>query len=227
MEPVIYKADRTAGWIEVVCGSMFSGKTEELIRRLRRAQIARQKVEIFKPAIDSRYSDVEVVSHDENALSSIAVDSAEQIILMVGSASVIGIDEAQFFGLELIDACQELARQGKRVIVAGLDQDYLGRPFEPIPQIMAIAEHVTKLHAICVVCGAPANHSQRLTGQNERVVVGATDIYEPRCRNCFDPSLSRGPAQTTDSPSFQEPSPVNGQTHQASTITPERSPEAS
>lgn len=210
MEPVIYKADRTAGWIEVVCGSMFSGKTEELIRRLRRAQIARQKVEIFKPAIDARYSEDEVVSHDENALSSIAVDSAEQIILMVGSASVIGIDEAQFFGLELIDTCQELARQGKRVIVAGLDQDYLGRPFEPIPQIMAIAEHVTKLHAICVVCGAPANHSQRLTGQHERVVVGATDIYEPRCRNCFDPELSQGiPASSAANEEAAASAPLN------------------
>ncbi|NND71843.1 MAG: thymidine kinase [Rhodothermales bacterium] len=191
MEPVIYRADRSAGWIEVICGSMFSGKTEELIRRLRRAQIARQRIEIFKPTVDARYSDEEVVSHDENALSSIAVDSAEQIILMVGSADVVGIDEAQFFGLELLTSAQELARQGKRVIVAGLDQDYLGRPFEPIPQMMAIAEHVTKLHAICVVCGAPANHSQRLTASDERVVVGATDVYEPRCRNCFDPGLGR------------------------------------
>ena len=195
MEPVIYRTDRSAGWIEVICGSMFSGKTEELIRRLRRAQIARQRVEIFKPTVDARYSDEEVVSHDENALSSIAVDSAEQIILMVGSADVIGIDEAQFFGLELLTVAQELARQGKRVIVAGLDQDYLGRPFEPIPHMMAIAEHVTKLHAICVVCGAPANHSQRLTSSSERVVVGATDVYEPRCRNCFDPDLGKNSIQ--------------------------------
>ncbi len=210
MEPVIYRTDRTAGWIEVVCGSMFSGKTEELIRRLRRAQIARQRIEIFKPAIDARYSDEEVVSHDENALSSVSVNSAEQIILMVGDADVVGIDEAQFFGLELLSTCQELARQGKRVIVAGLDQDYLGNPFEPIPQMMAIAEHVTKLHAICVVCGAPANHSQRLTDQDERVVVGAIDVYEPRCRNCFDPELGKSPtidnAETVEAISTKNPS---------------------
>ena len=166
---------------------MFSGKTEELIRRMRRALIARQSVEIFKPALDTRFSREDVVSHDERAIPSTPVATASQIILLASKAEVIGIDEAQFFGNELVDVCQHLARDGKRVIVAGLDQDYLGRPFEPVPQLMAIAEFVTKLHAICVVCGAPANHSQRLSCGDERVQLGATDSYEPRCRDCFDP----------------------------------------
>lgn len=184
--------DRTSqpGWIEVVCGSMFSGKTEELIRRLKRARIARLNVEIFKPAIDVRYHDSDVVSHDESVIVSAPVDSADQIILLSGSAQVVGIDEAQFFGVELVAVCRKLAESGKRVIVAGLDQDYLGKPFEPIPQLMAIAEYVTKLHAICVVCGSPANHSQRIVSDESRVVVGSHESYEPRCRRCFDPSLS-------------------------------------
>lgn len=190
MEPLIFNQSSTAGWIEVICGSMFSGKTEELIRRMRRAQFARQKVEIFKPALDTRYSDEQVVSHDENAIPSTPVDTASQILLMVSGADVIGVDEAQFFGLELVEVCQHLANAGKRVIVAGLDQDYLAQPFEPIPQLMAVAEHVTKLHAICVVCGAPANVSQRLAANNQRVLLGAQDVYEPRCRRCFDPKLS-------------------------------------
>ncbi len=188
MEPFFFDSNRSAGWIEVICGSMFSGKTEELIRRLKRARIARLKVEIFKPALDVRYSDDEVVSHDENALFSTPVDSADQILLLVGGAKVVGIDEAQFFGLNLVRVARELAEQGKRVIIAGLDQDYLGNPFEPIPQLMGIAEHVTKLHAICVVCGAPANHSQRIVNVDDRVVVGSKESYEPRCRDCFDPS---------------------------------------
>ena len=187
MHSVVVDASKQVGWIEVVCGSMFSGKTEELIRRLRRARIARQRVEIFKPALDARYSASDVVSHDENALTSTPVESAHQIILLSGSADVVGIDEAQFFGAELVPVCQQLARDGKRIIVAGLDQDYRGEPFDPIPQLMAVAEFVTKLHAICVVCGNPANHSQRILDSTARVVVGASEAYEPRCRRCFSP----------------------------------------
>ena len=187
MEPFILSTDKI-GWIEVICGSMFSGKTEELIRRLRRARIARQRVEIFKPALDTRFSKNEVVSHDDNAIPSTAVDTAAQILLFETEADVIGIDEAQFFGLELVDVCTHLARSGKRVIAAGLDQDYLGRPFEPIPQLMAVAEYVTKLHAICLVCGGPANHSQRVVEMNSRVLLGTAEAYEPRCRHCFSPS---------------------------------------
>lgn len=190
MEPIIFTKSHPAGWIEVICGSMFSGKTEELIRRLRRARFAQQRVEIFKPALDRRYSTDEVVSHDEKAIPSTSVDTAEQIFLLVGEADVVGIDEAQFFGPELVRVCQHLANAGKRVIVAGLDQDYLAQPFEPIPQLMAVAEHVTKLHAICMVCGAPANYSQRLTANDQRVLLGAQNVYEPRCRRCYDPTLS-------------------------------------
>ncbi len=182
----------------MVCGSMFSGKTEELIRRLRRARIARQRVASFKPALDNRYSETEVVSHDENAIRSTAVDTADQILLLEGDADVIGIDEAQFFGPALVNVCEELARSGHRVIVAGLDQDYQGQPFEPIPQLMAVAEYVTKLHAICMRCGAPANHSQRLSASDQRVLVGADEAYEPRCRQCFEPSVA--PAATEDTP---------------------------
>jgi len=187
MEPHVLHNATPTGWIEVVCGSMFSGKTEELIRRLRRARIAQQRVASFKPALDNRYSETEVVSHDENAISSTAVDTADQILLLESDADVIGIDEAQFFGPELVTVCEELARSGRRVIVAGLDQDFRGRPFEPIPQLMAVAEYVTKLHAICMRCGAPANHSQRLSASDERVLVGAKEAYEPRCRRCFTP----------------------------------------
>lgn len=174
-----------AGWIEVVCGPMFSGKTEELIRRLRRAQIARQRVEIFKPTIDVRYSQDAVVSHDETTLKSVAVDTAEQILLLAGSARVVGIDEAQFFGLELVPVVQMLAEQGRRVVIAGLDLDYRGVPFEPVPQLMAVAEYVTKLHAVCMVCGGPAIYSQRLVREGRRVLIGSKAAYEPRCRNCF------------------------------------------
>jgi len=195
---------------------MFSGKTEELIRRIRRANIARQHTEIFKPAIDTRYSDEEVVSHDASALRSTPVTTAGQIILLAMDADVIGIDEAQFFGNDLVQVCRELAASGKRVIVAGLDQDYLGEPFEPIPQIMSIAEYVTKLHAICVVCGNPANHSQRLVSGDSRVLLGAKEAYEPRCRDCFDLALSRGDSVVIDSkeaPSKESPT-------QASTVSP-------
>lgn len=173
------------GWIEVICGSMFSGKTEELIRRLRRAAIARQKVEIFKPKIDNRYSDKEIVSHDAQKVKSRTIQKAEEILQHALEAQVVGIDEAQFFGESLVKVCQTLANMGKRVIIAGLDQDYRGRPFEPIPQLLAIAEFITKTHAICVVCGNPANHTYRTSTDKETVVVGASDKYEARCRNCF------------------------------------------
>ncbi len=175
------------GWIEVITGSMFSGKTEELIRRLRRAQIARQKVAIFKPHIDKRYSVNHIVSHNEQKIPSISVENANEIIEKAKDARVVAIDEGQFFGLELMNVCQKLASQGKRVIVAGLDQDYRGVPFEPMPQILAIAESITKTLAICVKCGNPANRTQRIIKDTHRVVVGATDIYEARCRNCFEP----------------------------------------
>jgi thymidine kinase len=171
---------------------MFSGKTEELIRRMKRARFARQRVEIFQPTIDTRYSEEEVVSHDASSLRSTPVAAASQILLLASDADVVGIDEGQFFDSDLVDVVQELARTGKRVIIAGLDQDYLGKPFGPIPALMAVAEYVTKLHAICMQCGAPANHSQRLTAGDERVLLGATESYEPRCRNCFDPGRTRG-----------------------------------
>ena len=175
------------GWIEVICGSMFSGKTEELIRRMRRAQIARQRVEIFKPAIDTRYSEAEIVSHDEQKLPSIMVKNAPQIISLSLEAQVVGIDEAQFFGKGLVKVAKTLANMGKRVIIAGLDMDYRGEPFNPIPDLLAIAEDITKTHAICVICGNPANFTQRKTKSKNQVVIGASDIYDARCRNCFEP----------------------------------------
>lgn len=176
------------GWIEVICGSMFSGKSEELIRRLRRAQIARQRVQIFKPKIDARYSDDHIVSHNDQRIASEVVSSAREILERIDARTeVVGIDEAQFFDQELVAVCNRLADMGKRVIVAGLDQDYMGRPFEPIPQLLAVAEYISKTLAICVRCGNPANHTQRLIQSDERVVVGAGDIYEARCRHCFDP----------------------------------------
>lgn len=176
------------GWIEVICGSMFSGKTEELIRRLRRAAIARQKIAIFKPKIDNRYSEKEIVSHDLQKIESKVVDKPEEILMHALEAQVVGIDEAQFFDKSLVKVCQTLANMGKRVIVAGLDQDYRGLPFEPIPQLLAIAEYITKTHAICVICGNPANHTYRKSADKDKVVLGAADIYEARCRNCFEPS---------------------------------------
>ena len=166
---------------------MFSGKTEELIRRLRRAVIARQKVEIFKPSIDKRYSEAEIVSHDQQKIKSRTIDKAEDILKYALEAQVVGIDEAQFFDESLVKVCQTLANMGKRVIVAGLDQDFRGKPFEPIPQLLAVAEYITKTHAICVICGNPANHTYRKSKQKDKVVVGAADIYEARCRNCFIP----------------------------------------
>ncbi len=173
------------GWIEIICGSMFSGKTEELIRRLNRARIAKQKVEIFKPAVDTRYDETDVVSHDAKVVSSTPVENSTQILFYAQDFEVVGIDEAQFFGEELVSVCNELARDGKRVIVAGLDMDYLGNPFGPIPKLMAIAEYVTKVHAICIRCGNLANYSHRTVKDDNLVVLGETDIYEPLCRKCF------------------------------------------
>jgi thymidine kinase len=180
-----------SGWIEVITGSMFSGKTEELIRRLRRAQIARQKVQIFKPQIDNRYGDDHITSHSEMRIPSENLAKSADLLARVDSdTEVVGIDEGQFFDAELPAVCNTLANTGKRVIVAGLDQDYLGIPFEPMPQLLAIAEYITKTLAICVVCGNPANHTQRLVASAERVLVGAQGAYEARCRACFDPSLA-------------------------------------
>jgi thymidine kinase len=175
------------GWIEVICGSMFSGKTEELIRRLRRAEIAYQKVAIFKPEIDTRYAADHLVSHSAQRIPSKAVKDAQEISELAGDAQVVGIDEAQFFGMELVAVCEALADRGKRVIVAGLDQDFRGRPFEPIPQLLAVAESISKTLAICVKCGNPANRTQRIVHDKHRVLVGASDVYEARCRNCFEP----------------------------------------
>ena len=177
--------NKQKGWIEVICGSMFSGKTEELIRRLKRAQFANQKVEIFKPRIDVRYSEEQVVSHDANAIRSTPVDSPQNILLMSAGVDVVGIDEAQFFDESIVGVCRELADNGVRVIVAGLDMDYTGRPFGPMPALMATAEYVTKVHAICVRCGNLANHSHRLTQDEKQVMLGAQETYEPICRHCF------------------------------------------
>lgn len=176
---------RKRGWIEVIAGSMFSGKTEELIRRLRRAEIARQKVEIFKPSIDVRYSVSEVVSHDENSIRSTAIDHSATILLLSGNVDVIGIDEAQFFDVGLIDVCNKLADMGIRVVVAGLDMDFRGQPFGPMPGLMASAEYVTKVHAICMRCGNLAHFSHRLSDAEKLVVLGEKGAYEPLCRECF------------------------------------------
>jgi thymidine kinase len=179
-----------AGWIEVITGSMFSGKSEELIRRLRRAQIARQRVQIFKPAVDDRYGGDEIVSHSDMKIPSETVASSQALLEQVADGTqVVGIDEGQFFDAGLPAVCSTLANQGRRVIVAGLDTDYLGVPFEPMPPLLAIAEYVTKTLAICMICGGPAGHTQRLVASRERVLVGAGGTYEARCRRCFDPSM--------------------------------------
>jgi thymidine kinase len=178
----------TAGWIEVIAGSMFSGKSEELIRRLRRARIARQRIQVFKPEIDSRYSNNHIVSHSEIKHESANVRTAAEIRARVeADTEVVGIDEGQFLDTELIGFANELAERGVRVIIAGLDQDYTGKPWEPMPQLLAIAEYITKTHAICVRCGQPANYSQRIFESEERVAVGAAGMYEARCRQCFLP----------------------------------------
>jgi thymidine kinase len=177
--------NKRKGCIEVICGSMFSGKTEELIRRMKRAQYAKQKVEIFKPAIDTRYDDVKVVSHNSNSIHSTPVQASSNILLLANEVDVVGIDEAQFFDEGLPAVCTQLANSGVRVIVAGLDMDYLGKPFGPIPALLAIAEHVTKVHAICMRCGNIANHSHRITDDAALVVLGEMNNYEPLCRDCF------------------------------------------
>ena len=186
------------GRIEVICGSMFSGKTEELIRRLRRAKFARQRVEIFKPAVDVRYSAVNVVSHDENSIPSTPVESAQNILLLASNVQVVGIDEAQFFDDGLVDVCNQLANSGVRVIVAGLDMDYTGKPFGPMPKLMAIADDVTKVHAVCVRCGALAQFSHRLAKTDKLVLLGETDSYEPLCRKCFLKAVADDGAKKTD-----------------------------
>jgi len=179
---------RSAGWIEVIAGSMFSGKSEELIRRLRRAKIARQKVQVFKPELDSRFSESQIVSHSEMRHDSANSRSAAEILEKIDAdTEVVGIDEGQFFDNDLVEVANALARRGVRVIIAGLDQDYTGRPWEPMPQLLAIAEYITKTHAICMKCGQPANYSQRTFESEERVAVGASDKYEARCRSCFIP----------------------------------------
>ena len=179
------KETQRRGWIEVICGSMFSGKTEELIRRLKRARFAKQKVEIFKPAIYVRYDVIKVISHDDNSIHSTPVPSSSNIFLLASGIEVIGIDEAQFFDEGLVNVCRQLADRGTRVIVAGLDMDYLGKPFGPIPALLATAEYVTKVHAICMRCGHLANYSYRITHEEKLIVLGETDRYEPLCRNCF------------------------------------------
>lgn len=184
-----YIRQQRAGWIEVVCGCMFSGKTEELIRRLKRAKIANQKVEIFKPQLDTRYHETKIVSHDENAIHSTPVSNSQNILLMVKDIEVVGIDEAQFFDAELPYVCEKLAAGGTRVIVAGLDMDFLAKPFGPMPQLLARAEYVTKVHAICVVCGNLASYSFRKTKNDETVLLGEKDHYEPRCRNCYNEGM--------------------------------------
>jgi|ERR1017187_1889445 thymidine kinase len=181
---------RASGWIEVIVGSMFSGKTEELIKRLKRAQIAKQRVQVFKPLIDNRYSSDHVTSHSAQKASSQVVEDAEEILALVkDNTRVVAIDEGQFFGKNLVDVCQKLANRGLRVLVAGLDTDWRGEPFEPMPQLMAVAEVVVKSNAICMVCGGPASRTQRLSNSTDRVQVGAHGLYEARCRGCFDPNL--------------------------------------
>src|SRR6478735_1367023 len=173
------------GWIEVICGSMFSGKTEELIRRMKRTRIAHLKTEIFKPTIDNRYDEINVVSHDANAIVSQSVQHSGDILLLAQNVDVVGVDEAQFFDEGLVNVCEKLALNGTRVIVAGLDMDYLGQPFGPVPKLLAVADYITKLHAICVHCGNIASISYRKTKQSGQVVIGELDIYEPRCRICY------------------------------------------
>jgi thymidine kinase len=187
IEPTISGERR--GWIEVVSGSMFSGKTEELIRRLKRAKIANLKVEIFKPAIDLRYDELNIISHDTNAIQSTPIDNSQKILLLAQGADVIGIDEAQFFDEELPKVCDELALRGVRVIVAGLDMDYLGKPFGPMPSLLAKADFVTKVHAICVICGNIANYSYRKVPNDDQVMLGELDVYEPRCRICYNKGM--------------------------------------
>ncbi|MCF7885249.1 MAG: thymidine kinase [Candidatus Marinimicrobia bacterium] len=187
MQEVMVNRGNKSGWIEVICGSMFSGKTEELIRRLKRAKIANQNVEIIKPKIDTRYSQEEIVSHDQKRIESKVIDDSEKIYSIAKDCHVIGIDEVQFFDNGIVDVCRNLANQGMRVIIAGLDKDYRGVPFEPMPQLLCEAEYITKTLAICMQCGGPASFTQRITKSSERVLLGAKDKYEARCRTCFEP----------------------------------------
>ncbi|MFC2175413.1 thymidine kinase [Bacteroidota bacterium] len=190
------RKENKKGWIEVICGSMFSGKTEELIRRLKRAQFAKQRVEIFKPEIDKRYHETEVVSHDSNSISSTPVPSSSNILLLADDVDVVGIDEAQFFDKGLVDVCNQLANSGIRVIVAGLDMDYRGKPFGTIPDLLATAEYVTKVHAICMQCGALANHSHRFLLEDNLVMLGEKESYEPLCRSCYGKAINAKTAKT-------------------------------
>ena len=176
-----------SGWIEVICGTMFSGKTEELIRRLRRAQIAKMSTTIFKPLVDTRYSDTQIVSHNQMKMDSRLVKSSAEILPLSQGSKVVGIDEAQFFDDDLLPVCKKLASNGARVIVAGLDTDYRGLPFGPMPELMCEADYLDKLRAICVKCGNPATYTQRRIKDSEQILIGETDIYEARCRNCFEP----------------------------------------
>jgi thymidine kinase len=203
------------GWIEVVCGPMFSGKSEELIRRLRRAEIAKQRVQIFKPAIDERYSKTDIVSHSGLEIRSNNVSTAAEILEKVEPRTeVIGIDEGQFLGEPLVDVATHLANMGKRVIIAGLDTDYLGRPFAPMPRLLALAEEITKLLAICMQCGNPAVHTQRLVASEDLIVVGATGMYEARCRRCFDANLAH--EKKAEASKSQSNSPDGGRAAAAS-----------
>ena len=190
IEPAITGGGR--GWIEVICGSMFSGKTEELIRRLKRVKFANLKVEIFKPSFDTRYDEVKVVSHDANTIQSTAVDNSQAILLLAGDVNVVGIDEAHFFDAGLVQVCETLALRGIRVIVAGLDMDYQGRPFSPVPELLAVADYITKLHAICVICGNIAAISYRKTNNKEQFLLGEKDLYEPRCKVCYNDGVVQG-----------------------------------
>lgn len=187
IEPEITGVNR--GWIEVICGSMFSGKTEELIRRLKRVKIANRKVELFKPEIDTRYAINDVVSHNSNAMAGTPVNNSQNILLLAQDADVIGIDEAQFFDAEIVNVCETLANRGMRVIVAGLDMDYLGKPFGPMPQLLAVADYITKLHAICMKCGNIASLSYRKIANADQLLLGESDKYEPRCRKCYSEGM--------------------------------------
>ena len=189
---------KKAGSIEVICGSMFSGKTEELIRRLKRAQFAKQKVEIYKPCIDVRYSEEEVVSHEGHSIMSTPIDSPASMLLLSSDVEVVGIDEAQFFDDTIVEVVQTLANRGVRVIIAGLDTDFMGKPFGPMPALMAVAEDIQKVHAICVKCGSPANHSHRLTSNDKLVVLGEKDVYDPLCRHCYNAALEAEKMSPTD-----------------------------
>ena len=180
------------GWIEVICGPMFSGKSEELMRRLRRARIARKRVQVFKPSLDDRYSPDEIVSHGDQRMKSEVVTSAKEILVKLDwRTQVIGVDESNFFGADLVEVAAQLADTGKQVIIAGLDTDYLGRPFTPMPELLCLAESITKMLAICMRCGNPAKHTQRLRGSDDLIVVGAAGMYEARCRRCFEPGIPK------------------------------------